>query len=106
MRPTTEPKCTWLLLQGKTAAQAAFILLTNGTQLNTREKEELEAMLLEDFIVAVRYKLNCRKGPWPELAELLQVTQTENGFVVPKSCKANDVFDVMLFIQAYVEAKG
>jgi len=105
MRPTTEPKYTWLLLQGKTPAQAAFTLLTNGTQLNTREREELEATLLEDFIVAVRYKLNCRKSPWPELAELLQVTVTANGFVVPRSCKANDVFDVMLYIEAYQKAK-
>lgn len=106
MRPTTEPKYTWLLLQGKTPAQAAFTLLTNGTQLNTREKEELEAMLLEDFLVAVRYKLNCRKGPWPELDERLKVKETEAAFTLPANSPATDVLDAMLFMQAYVEAKG
>lgn len=106
MRPTTEPKYTWLLLQGKTPSQAAFTLLTNGTQLNTREQKELEAMLLEDFLVAVRYKLNCRKGPWPELAEMLQVIETEKGFDVPHNTPATDLLDAMLYIEAYQKAKG
>lgn len=106
MRPTTEPKYTWLLLQGKTPSQAAFTLLTNGTQLNTREKEELENMLCTDLYLAIKYKLDYRKGPWPKLDERLKVKETEAAFTLPANSPATDVLDAMLFMQAYVEAKG
>ena len=97
MRSTTEPKYTWLLLQGKTPAQAAFTLLTNGTQLNTQEQEELETMLLEDFIAAVRYKLNYRKGPWLDLYQLIQKTNIDSIHLDEFETKT-EMLDIMLYI--------
>lgn len=78
MRPTTEKKFTVEILKGKDAAEAAFELLTNGTQLNNREREELESKLFNNLFLCFKYKLEHRgPGPWPECNRFLDRTNPD-----------------------------
>ncbi len=105
MRKTTEKKYICSLLQTNDAAKAAYELLTNGTQLSSKDKEELEQKLLKNLYLCMKYKQSHRPGHWPEFVKLMQTTEIDTQHYYNNWSK-NQHLDYLLFINEYVSAKG
>lgn len=104
MRTTTEKKYIYALLQTNDAAKAAYELLTNGTQLSRKDKEELEQKLFTNIFLCMKYKLNHRLGYWPEFIQLMQTTVIDTQYYDPQWSKDEHI-DYLMFIEAYAENK-
>lgn len=105
MRRTTEQKYIYALLQTNDVAKAAYELLTNGTMLSLKDKEELELKLLKNLFLCMKYKLNHRPGHWPEFVNAMQTTDVDTQHYDSNWSKT-DHLDYLLLIEAYSATNG
>lgn len=104
MRLTTEQLYTFELLKGKTPAQAAYVLLTNGRYLTEADTDELEDILLKDFFVSIRYMRAVKRGYWPKLTEYIVKNSINPNQLLIDAVAENrtDFVDALMFIRSYV----
>lgn len=105
MRPVTEKKFVYELIKTNDAAKAAYELLTNGTQLSTKDKEELEQKLFKNILLCIKYKTYYRPGHWPEFVKLMQTTEFDTQHY-DNNWSSSEHLDYLLLIEAYASAKG
>ncbi len=105
MRPITEKKFVYELIKTNDAAKAAYELLTNGTQLSSKDKEELEQKLFKNLYLCMKYKQSHRPGHWPEFVKLMQTTEIDTQHY-DNNWSKDQHLDYLLFIEAYAGAKG
>lgn len=104
MRLTTEQLFTFELLKGKTPAQAAYELLSQGRYLTPADTDELEEILLKDFFVSIRYMRAVKRGYWPKLTEYIVKNSINPNQLLTEAIAESrtDFVDALMFIRSYV----